>query len=126
MSIKICYTFYTFKERIMKKKIEHLKKDLIKYDFSLCEKVFTKKDCSLIIQGLEGLIAKVNILLNECENREDVTTLLQIEQTAEIYRERAKGLQEVYCTKKKEEDNLCNNHPRFKTRDDASAGYFEF
>ena len=103
MSIKICYTFYTFKEKIMKKMIEHLKKDLNRYRFFLYEMV-SIKDYRFIVQDLEGFIAEVNIFLNECKNPEDVTTLLQIKQTAENYRERAKGLQEVYCTKKKEEE----------------------
>ena len=104
MSIKICYTFYTFKEKIMKKMIEHLKKDLNRYRFFLYEMV-SIKDYRFIIQDLEGFIAEVNTFLNECKTPEDVTTLLQIKQTAENYRERAKGLQEVYCTKKEEKGN---------------------
>ena len=87
----------------MKKRIEHLKKDLNRCRFFLYEKL-SIKDYQFIIQDLEGFIAEVNTCLNECENPEDVTTLLQIKQTAEIYRERAKGLQEIYCTKKKEEE----------------------
>ncbi len=87
----------------MKKMIEHLKKDLNRYRFFLYEKL-SIKDYRFIIQDLEGFIADVNMLLNECENPEDVTTLLQIKQTAEIYKERAKGLQEIYCTKKKVEE----------------------
>ena len=87
----------------MKKMIEHLKKDLNRYRFFLYEKL-SIKDYRFIIQNLEGFIAEVNTFLNECENPEDVTTLLQIKQTAENYRERAKGLQEIYCTKKKEEE----------------------
>ena len=87
----------------MKKMIEHLKKDLNRYRFFLYEMV-SIKDYRFIIQDLEGFIVDVNTLLNECENGEEITTLLQIKQTAESYRERAKGLQEVYCTKKKEEE----------------------
>ena len=85
----------------MKKMIEHLKKYLNRYRFFLYESV-SIKDYRFIIQDLEGFIAEVNTFLSECKNPEDVTTLLQIKQTAENYRERAKGLQEVYCTKKKE------------------------
>ena len=87
----------------MKKMIEHLKKDLNRYRFLLYEMV-SIKDYRFIIQDLEGFIADVNTLLNVCENGEEITTLLQIKQTAKIYRERAKGLQEAYCTKKKEEE----------------------
>ena len=89
----------------MKKMIEHLKKDLNRYRFFLYEMV-SIKDYRFIIQDLEGFIADVNTCLNECENPEDVTTLLQIEQTAEIYRERAKGLQEAVKVKKEEEKSL--------------------
>ena len=87
----------------MNKMIEHLKRDLRKYHFFLYEMV-SNKDYKFVVQDLEGFIAEVNTFLNECENPEDVTTLLQIKQTAENYRERAKGLQEIYCTKKKEEE----------------------
>ena len=87
----------------MKKMIEHLKKDLNKYRFFLYEMV-SINDYRFIIQDLEGFIADVNMLLDECENPEDRTTLLQIKQTAESYKERAKGLQEIYCTKKKVEE----------------------
>lgn len=89
----------------MKKMIEYLNKVLNRYRFFLYEMV-SIQDYRSMIQHLEGFIAEVNTFLDECKNEEDKTTLLQIKQTAESYRERAKGLQEIYCIKKQEDEIL--------------------
>ena len=89
----------------MKKMIEHLKKDLNRFHFILYEMV-SYKDYKFVVQDLEGFIAEVKTYINECENGEDITKLLQIKQTAEAYKERAKGLQELYCSKKKDKEEM--------------------
>ena len=88
----------------MKKMIEYLKRDLNRYHLFLYEMV-SEQDYGFFIRDLESFIAEVNTFHDEyCTNEEDKTTLLQIKQTAENYRERAKELQKEYCTKKKEEE----------------------
>ena len=90
----------------MKQMIEYLKKDLNRYRFWLYDMAHVMQDFRQIAGWLEGFIAEINTYINECDNPEDVTTLLQLKQTAEAYRERAKGLQELYCSKKKDKEEM--------------------